>query len=135
MNDLVKKDQGQGGLISYLVGKESGLVLPKPFERDIYLFDSHVAGTSHIEGIEEIGASLQEGDNLVFYREPKNSHDPQAIRIETVRKEKIGYVPRQDNVVFSRLMDAGKVLFAKVMEKEMKGTWLKIKIKIYLHES
>ena len=71
----------------------------------------------------------------VFYREPENEHDPQAIRIETLEKEKIGYVPRQDNVVFSRLMDAGKVLFAKVVEKEMRGKWLKIKIKIYLHES
>ena len=50
-------------------------------------------------------------------------------------KEKIGYVPRQDNVVFSRLMDAGKVLFAKIKEKEMRGKWAKIEIKIYLHES
>lgn len=133
MNDLSTKDQD--GLIPYLVGKESGLVLPKPFERDIYLFDSYVAGTTHIEEIEKIGDALQEGDHLVFYREPENPHDPQAIRVETVRKEKIGYVPRRDNVIFSRLMDAGKVLFAKVWKKEVKGTWLKINIKIYLHES
>ncbi|WP_311376792.1 HIRAN domain-containing protein [Anaerococcus lactolyticus] len=74
-------------------------------------------------------------DKLVFYREIENEHDPQAIRIETLGKEKIGYVPRQDNVVFSSLMDAGKVLFAKVMEKDMRGKWARIKIKIYLHES
>ena len=133
MSDLVKIDNGD--LIEYLMKTGSGLDLPKPFERDIYLFDTHVAGTTHIEGIENIGESLKDGDRLVFYREPENEHDPQAIRIETLEKEKIGYVPHKDNVVFSRLMDAGKVLFAKVVEKEMRGKWLKIKIKIYLHES
>ncbi|MDU4045295.1 MAG: HIRAN domain-containing protein [Peptoniphilus harei] len=133
MSDLVKIDNGD--LIEYLIKTGTGLDLPKPFERDIYLFDTYVAGTSHIEGIENIGGSLKDGDRLVFYREPENEHDPQAIRIENLKGEKIGYVPRKDNVVFSRLMDAGKVLFAKVIEKEMKDKWLKIKIKIYLHES
>ena len=133
MSDLVKIDNGD--LIEYLMKTGSGLDLPKPFERDIYLFDTYVAGTTHIEGIENIGESLKDDDRLVFYREPENEHDPQAIRIETLGKEKIGYVPRQDNVIFSRLMDTGKVLFAKVVEKEMRGKWLKIKIKIYLHES
>ncbi len=133
MNNLVKKDQGE--LIQYLLKNEVGLDLPKPFERDIYLFDTYVAGTTHIDDIENIGIKIKEEDRLVFYREPENPHDPQAIRIETLAKEKIGYVPRQDNIIFSRLMDAGKVLFAKVIEKEMRGSWLKIKIKIYLHES
>lgn len=133
MNNLVKKDQGE--LIQYLLKNEVGLDLPKPFERDIYLFDTYVAGTTHIDDIEKIGIKIKEEDRLVFYREPENPHDPQAIRIETLAKEKIGYVPRQDNIIFSRLMDAGKVLFAKVIEKEMRGSWLKIKIKIYLHES
>ena len=133
MSDLVKIDNGD--LIEYLIKTGKEIDLPKPFERDIYLFDTYVAGTSHIEGIENIGGSLKDGDRLVFYREPENEHDPQAIRIENLKGEKIGYVPRKDNVVFSRLMDAGKVLFAKVIEKEMKGKWLIIKIKIYLHES
>ena len=133
MSGLVKKEKND--LIEYLIKTGTGLDLPKPFERDIYLFDTYVAGTSHIEGIENIGSHIKDGDRLVYYREPENEHDPQAIRIENLNGEKIGYVPRKDNVVFSRLMDAGKVLFAKVIEKEMKGKWLKIKIKIYLHES
>lgn len=133
MNELVKKDQNE--LIKYLLNREAGLDLPKPFERDIYLFDTYVAGTTHIKGMEIIGSRIKEGDRLVFFREPKNEHDPQAIRIETLKNEKIGYVPRQDNIVFSRLMDAGKELFAKVIEKEKIEKWLKIKIKIYLHES
>lgn len=133
MSDLAKKDTSE--LIDYLLKSGSGITLPKPFERDIYLFDTFVAGTSYIEGIEAIGLNLKEGDRLVFYREPENPHDPQAIRIETLDKIKIGYVPRRDNVVFSRLMDAGKVLFAKIVKKETENTWLKITIKIFLHES
>lgn len=133
MTDLIKKDQNN--LIDYLVNTGGDIDIPRPFEQDIYLFDTYVAGTTHVEGIEEIYSSLKIDDKLVFYREVENEHDPQAIRIETLGKEKIGYVPRQDNVVFSRLMDAGKVLFAKIKEKEMRGKWARIKIKIYLHES
>lgn len=133
MNDLINKDQGD--LIQYLIGKKSGLTIPKPFERDIYLFDTYVAGTTHIEDIEIIEPSINKDDKLVFYREADNPHDPQAILIETVKGEKIGYVPRQDNIIFSRLMDAGKSIFGKVIDKEKRGKWVKIKIKIYLHES
>lgn len=133
MNELAQKDSGK--LVEYLLKRETGLTLPKPFERDIYLFETYVAGTTHIDGIEDIGLNLKEEDKLIFYREPENIHDPQAIRIETLKHEKIGYIPRQDNIVFSRLMDAGKELFGTVREKEMVGNWLKIIIKIYLHES
>ena len=133
MNELAQKDSGK--LVEYLLKRETGLTLPKPFERDIYLFETYVAGTTHIDGIEDIGLNLKEEDKLIFFREPENIHDPQAIRIETLEHEKIGYIPRQDNIVFSRLMDAGKELFGTVREKEMVGNWLKIIIKIYLHES
>lgn len=125
----------QDELVQYLFHQGTGLDLPKPFERDIFLFDTYVAGTTHVPGIENLEHVLQEGEKLVFYREPENPHDPQAIRIETIREEKVGYVPEQDNVVFSRLMDAGKVLFGQVSEKEMRGKWLRLKIKIFLHES
>ncbi|WP_454205958.1 HIRAN domain-containing protein [Peptoniphilus sp. Marseille-Q6390] len=133
MNYIAKKDNND--LIEYLLNSGTGIDLPKPFERDIYLFDTYVAGTSHVKGIKEIGDKLKEEEKLVFYREPENEHDPQAIRIETLDKEKIGYVPRQDNLIFPRLMDAGKVLFAKLIEREMRGDWLRLKIRIYLHES
>ena len=31
---------------------QGGMTLPKPFERDIFLFDTYIAGTSHIDGME-----------------------------------------------------------------------------------
>ena len=47
---------------------------------------------------------------------------------------KLGYVPRDDNVIFSRLMDAGKRLYASILEKEWRNRWLRIAIRIYLNE-
>ena len=52
MSDIVKSDQG--GLVSLMHGKGGGLTIPKPYERDIFLFYTHVAGTTHIEGKEEL---------------------------------------------------------------------------------
>ena len=132
MGELIKSDNG--GLVSLLYGAGGNLAVPQPFERDIYLFDSHVAGTSFIDGIEELEPYLNIGDKLDFFREPDNPHDKQAIVIKNQDGVKVGYVPRQDNLIFSRLMDAGKVLFGRITAKSMRGTWLKMDIKIYLHE-
>lgn len=132
MSDLIKTNGG--GLASLLHGKEGGLVLPKPFERDIYLFDTHVAGTGYVEGIEELEPYLNINDKLDFFREPDNPYDKKAILIKNADGVKVGYVPRRDNVIFSRLMDAGKLLFARITSKEMEGGWLNLEIKVFLHE-
>ncbi len=132
MGDLVKS--GESGLVGLLHGANGEISIPKPFEQDIFLFDTYVAGTIHIEGIEELEAHLLEDDRLEFFREPDNQYDKQAIVIKTVDGVKIGYVPRQDNAIFARLMDAGKLLFGKITSKEKKGAWVKIYIKVFLRE-
>ena len=132
MGDLIKPEGS--GLVSLFHGANGELVIPKPFERDIFLFDTYVAGTTHVEGIEELEQYLNVEDKLDFFREPDNQYDKQAIVIKTVDGVKIGYVPKQDNVIFARLMDAGKLLFGRISAKEKKGSWVKINIKMYLHE-
>ncbi len=132
MGDLVKSDGD--GLLRLLHDKNGELIIPKPFEKDIFLFDTYVAGTTHIEGIEELEPHLNTEDRLEFFREPDNHYDKLAIVIKTIDGVKIGYVPRQDNVIFARLMDAGKLLFGKITSKEKKGSWVKIYIKVFLHE-
>ena len=42
---------------------------------------------------------------------------------------KLGYVPEKDNIVFARLMDAGKLLAAKITKR---GSFTQISIGIYL---
>ncbi len=132
MSDLIKTDSN--GLVNLLHGSGGELVIPKPFEKDIFLFDTYVAGTTHIEGIEELAEHLNVDDRLIFLREPNNKYDKEAIMIKTENGVKIGYVPKQDNVIFARLMDAGKLLFGKITSKNKKGNWIKIYIKVFLHE-
>ncbi|HAI20901.1 MAG TPA: restriction endonuclease [Clostridiales bacterium UBA8153] len=132
MGELIK--DGGGGLVSLLHGRGGKLMVPKPFARDVFLFDTYVAGTGYVAGIEELEPHLNIDDKLDFFREPNNPHDAKAIVIKNVDGAKIGYVPKADNVIFSRLMDAGKLLFARISKKEMRGNWLKIDIKVFLHE-
>lgn len=131
MGEMIKT--GESGLVSALHG-EGGLVIPKPFEHDIMLFETHVAGTMHVPGIEELEPQLEIGERLSFYREPNNPYDEKAIVVKTASGTKIGYVPRKDNVVFAHLMDAGKMLFGRIKEKELDNGWVKITMEILLHE-
>ncbi len=79
MGDLIKTESG--GLVSLLHGSNGELVIPKPFEKDIFLFDTYIAGTTHIEGIEELAEQLNEDDRLNFFREPDNKYDKEAFVI------------------------------------------------------
>jgi hypothetical protein len=132
MGELTKNEGS--GLLSLLQEKDGAPAIPKPFERDIFLFDTHVAGTSYVEGIEELEPHLNIDDKLSFFREPDNPHDNRAIVIKNAEGVKIGYVPKADNLIFSRLMDAGKLLLGQITSKKMAGNWLKIEIKVFLHE-
>ena len=132
MGNLIKPENG--GLVSLLHSTNGEIVIPKPFEQEIFLFDTYVAGTTHVENIDALEQDLDKGVRLDFFREPNNEYDSRAIVIKTQGGEKIGYVPKQDNVIFARLMDAGKLLFGKIESKEKKGSWLKINIKVYLQE-
>ena len=124
----------EGGVVGLIHGKDGGLALGRPFERDIFLFDTHVAGTSHVAGMEELAPHLKADDHLQFFREPDNHYDSKAIAIKNSDGIKIGYVPKADNLIFARLMDAGKLLFGKITSSDMKGSWLRIEIKVFLHE-
>lgn len=131
MSDLIRKDDDS---LLKIIHNGGLLDLPKPFEVEIFLFETHVAGTTHIPNIYEIEKTLNLDDILNFYREPENKYDSKAIRIETDSGEKIGYVPKSDNIIFSRLMDAGKLLFGKITKKEKINEWIHIEIDIYLKE-
>ncbi len=133
VSDLIKSGNGNG-LIGLFNGKGGDIDLPKPFERDIFLFDTQVAGTTYIEGIEEIEPYLNVDDKLEFFREPNNEYDKKAIVIRTMSGVKIGYIPRKDNLIFARLMDAGKLLFGRISHKDIKDDWIRLKIKVFLQE-
>ena len=105
--------------------------LLKPLKQEILLYDTYVAGTGYIND-KTILDELKNGDVLWLQREPENKFDEKAILVLDEKKRKIGYVPESDNTVFSRLMDAGKYLTAKIVKMETKGSFRQINISIFL---
>lgn len=102
----------------------------KPLVKEIFLFDTRVAGTTHIAD-KSVFDEIREGDKLSLRRE-ENKFDEKAIAILTQSGKKIGYVPETDNAVFSRLMDAGKMLSAAINSIKNKGDFRLISISIFL---
>lgn len=132
MGELTKTEKKD--LVSLFHGNQGYPAVPQPFERDIFLLGTYIAGTFYIENMDEIEPDLQEDDRLDLFREPENSYDKHAIVVKTTSGEKLGYIPRKDNLIFSRLMDAGKMLFARIISKEKQGRSVEIRIKVFLHE-
>ena len=119
----------QDGIVSLTENHDLGSLI-KPLTKEIYLFDSFVAGTTHLSDksvLDEIGI----GDKLTLKRED-NKFDSNAILILNESKKKLGYVPEKDNVIFARLMDAGKLLIARIAKIEKRGSFTQISIGIYL---
>ena len=111
------------------IEKKSVADIIKPLVNEIHLFDTFVAGTSYIKD-KSVLASVVEGEKLNLRRE-KNKFDDNAILILNKDGAKLGYVPEKDDLIFSRLMDAGKLLIAKVTDIEDYRDFRKIKIGIY----
>ena len=119
----------QSGVVALVDSREIGDVL-KPLIKEIHLFDSYIAGTTHLKEPEVLD-TVKAGDMLNLKRED-NKFDDKAILVLNDAGKKLGYVPEKDNIVFARLMDAGKLLKAKVTDVEMKGDFHMIRIGIYL---
>ena len=104
--------------------------LIKPLVNEIHLFDTHIAGTMYLEDKSPLD-DVAEGDKMSLRRE-ENKFDEKAILVLDQNNRKLGYIPEKDNLVFSRLMDAGKLLIGKVIDVEMLGSFKKIRMGIYL---
>ena len=104
--------------------------LIKPLKQDIHLFDTFIAGTSHLKDDTPL-KEMKEGDELRLIRE-ENRFDDNAIMILDHKGRKMGYVPEKDNVIFARLMDAGKKLIARINTIHIRGTFIQVSIGIYL---
>ena len=110
-------DQGLGPLI-------------KPLTKEIHLFDTYIAGTTHLKD-KNVLNSIQINEKLNLQRE-KNQFDENAVLVMTSNQKKLGYVPEKDNVIFSRLMDAGKMLSAQIKNIDRQPHFTKIVISIFL---
>ena len=125
-NEITVKD---AGLLQVIEDRPVGEII-KPLVNEIHLFDTYIAGTSYLPD-QSVLQEVQAGDKLHLQREV-NKFDDQAIVILNSGNVKLGYVPEKDNTIFSRLMDAGKLLTARVDSVDRSGSFHKIRIGIYL---
>ena len=131
MSDIIKIDSNN---IIGILNSNNGLNIEKPFSKDIFLIEVHIAGTTHIDNINELEPKLNEGVEVLFFREPTNQYDDKAIVIKDKEGNKLGYVPRAKNEILARLMDAGKLVYGKIKSKEKIDNWIKIELEIYLKD-
>lgn len=121
-NALIKPNSG---LVNLLASQTLNLnVLLK----DIIVLETKVAGTMFYEP-EEFEPLLQINTVLKLLREPENPHDKFAIAL-LFENAKIGYIPRSQNEVIARLMDAGKEFTATVRNKQWYENSNELKIEI-----
>ncbi len=131
MSNVIKID---GSNIVNILNNKGALDIEKPFSREIFLIEVHIAGTTHIDNIDVLEPKLTEGVEVQFFREPNNQYDSKAIVVKDKEGNKLGYIPKEKNEILSRLMDAGKLLYGKVKTKKKLGDWVKIEMEVYLKD-
>ena len=126
-DQLIPSDAGK---LATVAGGTGLGELIQPLVREIHLFDSYIAGTTHLED-KSVLEQIEPGTKLTLRRED-NRFDSNAILLLTADGRKAGYVPEKDNIIFARLMDAGKLLSATVTTVQQRGSFTQIGIGIYL---
>ena len=113
-----------------------GGAISLPFVQELFLLECDVAGTLYVEHLVEKTACIRDGSPVSLVREPNNPYDQLAIRVDNEKGEKLGYVPRRKNEVLARLLDGGKMLYGKVVEKATSkhDHWINITIRIFMRD-
>ncbi|MBR4344025.1 MAG: HIRAN domain-containing protein [Lachnospiraceae bacterium] len=125
--------------LSSVIYSPLGETIKNPFSREIFLLGVRVAGLRYRDNIDELLKNLKVGDKVIFVREPENEYDDFAIMILNEDKVKLGYVPRVNNEIPVRLMDAGMKLSGKVSRikepEEDIYPWDALYVDIFLDEN
>lgn len=100
--------------------------------RDVFLYGCELAGSQYLDLEDHVVPKLHENDPLALMREPNNEFDEHAISVYTTGGLKLGYLPRSNNLILSRLMDEGNLLFGKTKTFHWDGKRLYLVVKVYM---
>jgi hypothetical protein len=97
----------------------------------ILVQSSPLAGFQYHAGGEH-WSQLAVGDTLQLVREPDNSHDPKAVRVEW-RGKMLGYLPRKENRAVAAAMDEGERVDARISRlREHRNPWQRVVIEVFV---
>jgi hypothetical protein len=92
---------------------------------------SPLAGFQFYAG-RELWDEMKAGDALVLVREPDNTHDANAVRVEW-RGRKLGYLPRAENRAVAEEMDRGGRVTARIARLNRHlDPWKRIQIEVFV---
>ena len=92
---------------------------------------SPVAGFQYHQG-EAVWPLLAVGAQFDLVREPENTYDPRAVRIDW-QGQNLGYVPRIDNAAVSHLLDSGHTVTAEIVALQVShNPWDRVEFAVYL---
>ncbi|MCZ3933393.1 HIRAN domain-containing protein [Lactobacillus gasseri] len=97
-----------------------------------FLYGCEVRGSDYLHLEYKVVPRLKENDPVLLIREADNKYDKNAISVATPAGLKLGYIPREHNLIFSRLIDSGNLLFGRVKNFHWDGKNLELIIKVYL---
>ena len=108
--------------------------MPVAFQQVVFLTNCHLAGTNEIADIKDKVDGIKNDEPLVLRRTATDVADARAVSVETTSGTLIGYVPRRYGAVMARLMDAGKLLSAKLIGRDCDEQWADVTVAIEMRE-
>lgn len=103
--------------------------LIKPLQQEIHLLDTYISEINKVKDV-SVFSQLHEGSELILKREPSKFDDNEiAVYFNETR---LGIIPEKDNVVFARLMDAGKMLKASIIDIDRTINFRHIRISLLM---
>lgn len=97
-----------------------------------FLYGCEVRGSEYFDLEKKVIPKLNENDPVLLLREKDNEFDKNAIAVATPSGLKMGYIPRQHNLVFSRMIDNGNLLYGRVKKFHWDGKKLELVVKVYM---
>lgn len=96
-----------------------------------FLTKFYIAGFYYYDG-ETVIDKLNKGDELLIVPEPSNPYDKRALEIFTRNNIKLGYVPRSENPIPSRLMRQNARIIGTIDKINLEeDDWRKVRVNLY----
>lgn len=118
------------GILALFIPKTSHEPIEK--KKRYFLTKFYVAGFFYYDG-ENVLHKLKKGDELKIIPEPTNPYDRRALEIFTSNNVKLGYVPRYENPIPSRLMRQNLKIVGIVNKINPNAeTWKMLRVNLYV---
>lgn len=135
-------DDGTGAELERLVSARNEVgdllsrgALPAPFAQQIVLIErTWLAGSRALPRVSKLAVVLTAEQELTLRRDVGNANNEYAIDVFTAGGDKLGQLRASESGIIARLMDAGKHVFARVLNVERGAAGPRIFVEVVLDD-